>query len=198
MRRQRADTADAVAGAARAMFEGRPGKYAVFFPSYLYMSMVAEKLNDLPLMVQEAGMDEAMRADFIGAFTRDDKPLMALCVLGGIFSEGIDLPGSALIGVCVVGVGLPQIGPERDAIRDHAGHRGLNGFNIAYRYPGMHKVLQAAGRLIRSENDRGVLLLCDDRYGQPGYRRLLPPHWRVTKARGEDIAGHFRAFWQGV
>ncbi len=196
--RQRADTADAVAGAARAMFEGRPGKYAVFFPSYLYMSMVAEKLNDLPLMVQEAGMDEAMRADFIGAFTRDDKPLMALCVLGGIFSEGIDLPGSALIGVCVVGVGLPQIGPERDAIREHAGHRGLNGFDIAYRYPGMHKVLQAAGRLIRSENDRGVLLLCDDRYGQPGYRRLLPPHWRVTKARGEDIAGHIRAFWQGV
>lgn len=191
----RASSGDEVAAAARAMFEGRPGKYAVFFPSYLYMSMVAEKLGDLPLMVQEAGMDEEKRAEFIGAFTRDDKPLMALGVLGGIFSEGIDLPGSALIGVCVVGVGLPQIGPERDAIREQAKARGLSGFDIAYRYPGMHKVLQAAGRLIRSGQDRGVLLLCDDRYSQPGYAGLLPPHWRVTKARGEEIASRIRAFW---
>ena len=140
-------------------------------------------------------MDEEKRADFIGAFTRDDQPLLALCVLGGIFAEGIDLPGSALIGVCVVGVGLPQIGPEREAIREQAESSGHNGFDIAYRYPGMHKVLQAAGRLIRSDSDRGVLLLCDDRYGQPDYFNLLPPHYRVTRARGGEIEGHIREFW---
>lgn len=193
--RQREQTAASVAAAARAMFEGKPGKYAVFFPSYLYMNMVAQQLSDLPLMIQETGMDEQKRADFIRAFTRDDDPLLAMCVLGGIFAEGIDLPGRALIGVCVVGVGLPQIGPDREAIREQAGRRGLNGFDIAYRYPGMHKVLQAAGRLIRSDSDHGVLLLCDDRYGQPDYMKLLPPHWRVTKARGEEIASHIRAFW---
>ena len=192
---QRESTAAAVAAAVRAMYMGKAGKYAVFFPSYLYMGMVAEQLSDLPLMVQEAGMDEEKRADFIGAFTRDEQPLLALCVLGGIFAEGIDLPGRALIGVCVVGVGLPQIGPEREAIREQAESSGHKGFDIAYRYPGMHKVLQAAGRLIRSDSDRGVLLLCDDRYGQPGYFNLLPPHYRVIRARGGEIEGHIKEFW---
>ena len=192
---QREATAAAVAAAVRAMFGGKAGKYAVFFPSYLYMGMVSQQLSDLPLMVQETGMDEEKRADFIGAFTRDEQPLLALCVLGGIFAEGIDLPGSALIGVCVVGVGLPQIGPDREAIREQAESSGHNGFDIAYRYPGMHKVLQAAGRLIRSDSDRGVLLLCDDRYGQPGYAGLLPPHYRVIRARGREIEGHIREFW---
>lgn len=192
---QREHTATSVAQAVRAMYAGKPGKYAVFFPSYSYMSMVAALLEDLPLMVQEGGMDEEARQAFIGAFTKDEEPLLALCVLGGIFSEGIDLPGRALIGVCVVGVGLPQIGPEREAIREQADGRGLNGFDLAYRYPGMHKVLQAAGRLIRSDSDRGVLLLCDDRYGQSAYFQLLPPHYHVIRAREGQIAPYIEEFW---
>ena len=193
---RRESTAPQVASAARAMFEARPGKYAVFFPSYAYMNRVAEELPGLPLMVQQTGMDEAARQAFLAAFTEDDRPLLALCVLGGIFSEGIDLPGSALIGVCVVGVGLPQLSPEREAVRSRMEEEGLGGFDIAYRYPGMHKVLQAAGRLIRSESDRGVLLLCDDRYAQSDYRRLLPPHYRIRRARPGEIAPLIRAFWE--
>ncbi len=192
----RGQTAPLVAAAARAMFEGKPGKYAVFFPSYAYMDRVAQELADLPLMRQETGMDEAARQAFLAAFTEDDRPLLALCVLGGIFAEGIDLPGKALIGVCVVGVGLPQLGPEREAIRERMEAAGLCGFDIAYRYPGMHKVLQAAGRLIRSESDRGVLLLCDDRYGQSAYRRLLPPHWRPRRVPADRLEPLIRAFWE--
>ena len=91
-----------------------------------------------------------------------------------------------LIGVCVVGVGLPQVGEEREAIRRRASTQGLSGFDIAYRYPGMHKVLQAAGRLIRSEDDRGVLALLDERFGQAAYRALMPPHWQVQRVDAPD------------
>ena len=98
--------------------------------------------------------------------------------------------------MCIAGVGLPQVGPEREAIRQRAQQQGLDGFDVAYRHPGLHKVLQAAGRLIRSENDRGVLLLCDDRYRQPGYHALLPAHWQVRQAADENaVAALAHAFW---
>ncbi|NLC32638.1 MAG: ATP-dependent DNA helicase, partial [Clostridiales bacterium] len=112
-------------------------------------------------------------------------------------AEGIDLPGEALIGVCIVGVGFPQIGPQRDAIRARADEEGRQGFDIAYRYPGMQKVLQAAGRLIRSEADKGVLLLCDDRYSQAGYKRLLPEHYEVQTVRFDgEIVPLLHKFWE--
>ena len=110
----------------------------------------------------------------------------------------MDLPGLSLIGVCVVGVGLPQVSPRQEAVRLRAEAQGLSGFDIAYRYPGMHKVLQAAGRLIRSASDRGVLLLLDDRYLQSGYRRLLPGHIRPEALRdAREIAPRLQDFWHG-
>ncbi len=185
-----------VAQAIRYMAEGREGKYIAFFPSYAYMQRVAQRLEDLPLHIQQGGMSEAQRQEYLALFTADSRPLLALAVLGGVFSEGIDLPGLSLIGVCVVGVGLPQVNEEREAIRQRAARQDLSGFDIAYRYPGMHKVLQAAGRLIRSEQDRGVLLLCDERFGQSDYRRLLPGHYRPLKlAALEEIPGRLQDFW---
>lgn len=183
-------------GAIRATFAAHPGKYIAFFPSYAYMRAAAEQLGDLPLHVQQSGMDEAARDAFLARFTHSDEALLGLCVLGGVFAEGVDLPGLSLIGVCIAGVGLPQVGPEREAIRQRAQQQGLDGFDVAYRHPGLHKVLQAAGRLIRSESDRGVLLLCDDRYRQPGYQALLPTHWQMRLAADENaVAALAHAFW---
>lgn len=185
-----------VTAAIRGVFSSKPGKYIAFFPSYRYLQMAQEQLQDLPLHVQQSRMDEAQRRDYLARFTADDTPLLALAVLGGIFAEGIDLPGLSLIGVCVVGVGLPQVGKEREAIRRRASSQGLHGFDIAYRYPGMHKVLQAAGRLIRSEEDRGVLLLLDHRFAQGGYRALLPAHWDMQQvASPDDLSTLLTAFW---
>jgi DNA excision repair protein ERCC-2 len=185
-----------VAQAIRYMAQGREGKYIAFFPSYAYMQRVAELLTDLPLHVQQGGMDERERQVYLARFTADSRPLLALAVLGGVFSEGIDLPGLALIGVCVVGVGLPQVNEEREAIRQRASEQGLAGFDVAYRHPGMHKVLQAAGRLIRSEEDRGVLLLCDERFSQSAYRSLLPPHYHPLPLSAlEEIPARLQEFW---
>lgn len=194
--RMREDSAPLLAEAIRRMVAGKPGKYIAFFPSYQYLELLQPLLEDLPLHVQERRMDEAARESYLARFTQDGEPLLGLCVLGGVFAEGIDLPGSRLIGVCVVGVGLPQVGPEREAIREHAQASGLNGFDLSYRYPGMHRVLQAAGRLIRSGSDRGLLLLVDDRYFQAGYRALLPRHYQPHMLGGIDEIGPLvQEFW---
>ena len=102
-------------------------------------------------------------------------------MLGGVFGEGVDLAGTRLIGAAIVGPGLPQVGPRQDQLRDYFERTRGSGFDYAYRYPGMNKVLQAAGRVIRTPQDRGVVLLIDDRFAAPDYRRLMPPHWdRLT------------------
>ena len=196
----RQDTAQDIADAVAGMYLAHPGKYIVFFPSYAYLRMVQGLLAAwapaLPLHVQDSGMDDAARSSFLARFTDSTEPLLALCVLGGVFAEGIDLPGLALIGVCVVGVGLPQVNGENEALRAHYQLAFGSGYGFAYRYPGMHKVLQAAGRVIRSEEDRGVVLLLDDRYAQATYRELLPEHYRVRTLRAAgDIGEAVRAFW---
>ena len=163
---------------------------------------MAEKLRELapglPLRLQEPGMDEASRLDFLAAFTGDGAPVLGLCVLGGVFGEGLDLPGQALIAAAVVGVGLPQVNPERDLYRQRMQEALGDGFGHAYRNPGMHKVLQAAGRLIRSASDRGVLLLMDDRYAQRDYAALLPPHIRPVRVKSpEEVRALAQDFWAG-
>lgn len=183
---------------ARSIYElvaGRAGNYLVFFPSYAYMSIVYEAFTDLVgeredeksgqrgselnVLVQQAKMTEEEREYFLSAFQAGaGQTLVGFAVMGGIFSEGIDLVGDRLTGVVVVGVGLPQLGPERNLIKDYMERTGKNGYDYAYVYPGMNKVQQAGGRLIRSETDRGVLVLIDDRYLQPRYQRLLPEEWR--------------------
>jgi len=168
----------------------RPGNYLFFFPSYEYMNGVYEAYmegnGEAHTLLQTSGMTENEREDFLAAFHADvgnAKSLIGFAVMGGIFSEGIDLVGDRLRGVAVVGVGMPQIGLERNLIKDYFDDEGRNGFNYAYVYPGMNKVLQAGGRLIRSEQDRGVLVLIDDRYLQPQYARLLPEEWKEDSSQ---------------
>ncbi len=188
----RQKTAHQVAAAILRAFASKPGKYIAFFPSYAYLKLVGAELGRadaaLPLLIQENGMEEEARQAFLARFTSDDKPLLGLAVLGGVFAEGIDLPGERLLGVMVVGVGLPMVCPEQEALRRHYENTLGDGFAYAYRYSGMHKVLQAAGRVIRSETDRGVVLLIDQRYYQNDYLSLCPPHWRFE-------ADSLQSFW---
>ena len=122
---------------------------------------------------------------------------MSLCVLGGVFSEGIDLPGTQLIGAVIVGVGLPQVNERQETLREHYQQTLGDGFAFAYRYPGMHKVLQAAGRVIRSETDTGAVLLLDTRYTENAYSRLLPAHYRPIRVKStREIAALGQEFWQ--
>ena len=102
---------------------------------------------------------------------------MGFCVMGGIFSEGIDLMGEKLIGAIIIGTGLPQIGTEREILRQYYDKKGVNGFDYAYRYPGMNKVLQSAGRVIRTQEDTGIILLLDERFAGKDYRNLFPAEW---------------------
>lgn len=161
----------------------KKGNYLVFFPSYLYLQNVyqsfTEHYPEIRTLIQDTGMSEQARESFLASFRSDnEETLLGFAVLGGIFSEGVDLPGDRLNGVMVVGVGLPQLGLERNLLRQYFNHRGKNGFDYAYVYPGMCKVLQAGGRLIRSETDTGVIVLADDRFLQNPYHHLLPEEWR--------------------
>jgi DNA excision repair protein ERCC-2 len=126
---------------------------------------------------QQPGLDENARDELLQQFSRQ-RNLAAFCILGGVFGEGIDLPGEDLSSVVVVGVGLPQVGREREQLRDWYQQRYGAGFEYAYLYPGMQKVDQALGRVVRTVNDSGSALLVDVRYGWPQYRALLPPWWR--------------------
>ncbi|MEK4240059.1 helicase C-terminal domain-containing protein [Paenibacillus sp. FSL H7-0714] len=161
----------------------KKGNYLVFFPSYLYLQNVyqafTENYPEVRTLMQDTGMSEQARESFLASFSpENDETLLGFAVLGGIFSEGVDLPGDRLNGVMVVGVGLPQLGLERNLLRQYFNARGKNGFDYAYVYPGMCKVLQAGGRLIRSETDTGIIVLADDRFLQSPYKHLLPEEWR--------------------
>ncbi|QYR21912.1 ATP-dependent DNA helicase [Paenibacillus sp. sptzw28] len=182
--RHREETKGPIVQLIHQQVKNRPGNYLAFFPSYEYMNNAYERFNvldgEMNTMIQASGMSEEDREGFLAAFDAGAKQtLIAFAVMGGIFSEGIDLVGDRLTGVIIVGVGLPQVCLERNIMKDYFDAAGKNGFDYAYVYPGMNKVLQAGGRLIRSEQDRGSLLLIDDRYLQPHYRRLLPPEWEA-------------------
>ncbi|WP_138494069.1 ATP-dependent DNA helicase [Paenibacillus pinistramenti] len=164
--------------------ERRGSNLLVFFPSYSYMQEVYDTYvqhegKGVDVILQQSSMSEEEREAFLSGFQPNPKRTrLGFAVLGGVFSEGVDLPGDRLNGVIVVGTGLPQIGLENDMLRDYFQQTGRNGFNYAYVFPGMNKVLQAGGRLIRTETDEGVLVLVDDRFAQEPYRSLLPEEWR--------------------
>lgn len=165
----------------------QPGNYLIFFPSYQYLNSVLEEWelgnHGIPTIVQAIGMTEPEREDFLESFKQDRTgSYVGFAVLGGIFSEGVDLKGDRLNGVVVVGVGLPQLCLERDLIKKYFSSIGKNGYDYAYVYPGMNKVLQAGGRLIRSEHDTGTILLIDDRYLEYKYQSLLPEIWKNFKS----------------
>lgn len=181
---------------------GKAGNYLVFFPSYSYLQTVwqdfTERYADVPTLCQESSMDEAQRESFLARFEPDPRhTLVGFAVLGGVFSEGVDLAGNRLIGVAIVGPGLPQVGPRQEQLREHFEETRGSGFDYAYRYPGMNKVLQAAGRVIRTPQDKGVVLLIDDRFTSPDTRRLMPPHWDHLRAvtSTEQLKAELTDFW---
>ncbi len=180
--------ADEIAAMARA----HPGRYIAFFPSYAYMRLVSESL-EVPFVMQQSGMSIAERDAFLQPFREGREECLALCVLGGVFAEGIDLPGACLDGVAVVGIGLPQVGVFRESLRAWYEETGRDGFRSAYEIPGLQRVAQAVGRVIRTETDRGVALLLDDRYFRPDVQALCPPHWQI---RDGETEAELRAFWQ--
>lgn len=158
----------------------------IFFPSYDYLQKVYERLalNDAtPLIVQNRSMTEKDRDAFLESFVQDEGAhLTGLCVLGGVFSEGIDLKADRLSLVMIIGVGLPMLSLELQLIEDYYTGLGLRGYDYTYTIPGIIRVLQAGGRLIRDANDRGRLVMIDDRYTLPLYQGLLPPHWKQSLA----------------
>lgn len=153
------------------------GNYIIFFPSYSYMKNVYERYielySNLNIIIQNEHLTEKDKEEFLNNFSLS-KNILAFCVIGGIFSEGIDLPGDKLIGAIIVGVGFPKINIENDIIKDYYKEQGLN---YAYIYPGINKVMQAVGRVIRTEEDKGRVLLVDDRYNNIKYKTLLPKEW---------------------
>lgn len=180
--RDRERTRDEIISVIQSMLKGRPGNHLIFFPSYQYLLAVYERFKQIDgntrTLIQEPGMTESKREDFLAAFKPNQtETLLGFAVLGGIFSEGVDLVGDRLNGVVVIGVGLPQVCFERNIIKDHFSSQGKNGYDYAYVYPGINKVLQAGGRLIRSEQDHGTIVLVDDRFLQRQYQQLLPSEW---------------------
>ncbi len=180
----------------------KKGNYMVFFPSYKLMNQVYEAFMELDdgktsSIVQQSGMKEAEREAFLDSFDEEyDTSFVAFCVMGGIFSEGIDLTNDRLIGAIVVGTGLPQISNEREILKKHYDAIGQDGFDYAFRFPGMNKVLQAAGRVIRTTEDQGVILLLDERFLQSDYQLLYPREWNKRSVCNVNNAEQFvQEFW---
>ena len=188
------------------MIGSKKGHYMVFFPSYKYMQDTYEHFlsrnkehASFTLYKQELSMTEEEREAFLNHFKDTSEATLNFCVLGGIFSEGIDLTKEQLIGVMVVGVGIPQIGLERDLIKGYFDEVGKEGYHYAYTYPGMNKVLQAVGRLIRTERDYGVILLVDDRYNTSLYRSMLPAHLLpIERVDRQSVGTKLKDFWSAL
>ena len=180
------------------MAQGKPGNYLAFFPSFAYLQGVTPYLRGegVRIQAQRSGMPERARREFLSSFAApptDGSCLLGLAVLGGVFAEGIDLAGESLIGVAVVGVGWPQLSPEREMLKTAFEEEGLS---YAYVYPGLHRVIQAAGRLIRAEEDRGVLMLLDERFAKEPFCDLLPDGWEVVPVNGpEETRLAMEEFW---
>ncbi len=183
--------------------QAQKGNYMIFFPSYKMMQEVYEvfegiNCGEMETCMQVSGMKEEEREAFLGQFVAEhERSFLAFCVMGGIFGEGIDLKNEQLIGAVVVGTGLPQISNEREILMHYYDERSGEGFDYAYRYPGMNKVLQAAGRVIRTVDDSGVILLLDDRFTRREYESLFPKEWeRRACCTVESVSGYLDAFWE--
>ena len=186
--------------------KAKMGNYLIFFPSYRFMEdvyqeftqLLASDEEEMELVVQQKRMDEEERENFLRAFEMGrEKSLIGFGVLGGIFSEGIDLTNEKLIGTLIIGTGLPQVCNEREILKSYFDQKGLYGFDYAYRYPGMNKVLQAAGRVIRTEDDRGVILLLDERFQREKGKEIFPKEWAdCERCRLDIVEEKIRLFWE--
>ena len=198
--RERERTIGDVAEAIYAMCAARPGNYLACFPSHAYLAQAhqifAARHPEVRCLMQQTGMDEAARTAFLdqlqpGATTTT----LAFIAMGGVFAEGVDLPGDRVIGAAIIGAGVPQISFERSLLCELSDEE--MGYDFAYTYPGMRRVLQAAGRVIRTEDDRGVVLLVDDRFWSEKYTELMPDHWQVRDAKTvKAVANACAAFWR--
>lgn len=182
--------------------KAKKGNYIVFFPSYQYMNEVFDEFisiyHEINVLIQQNTMTEMEREQFLEQFKEENpETLIAFCVLGGMFSEGIDLKGNRLIGTIIVGVGLPQINTEQNILRDYYNQINGMGYEFAYIYPGMNKVMQAAGRVIRDMNEKGIILLVDDRFSSKAYQKLFPAHWSHYKLlyNLEETKKEINSFW---
>lgn len=187
------------------VMQAKPGNYLVFFPSYRFMEEVREtferyRTEEMCCMIQEQNMNEQDREAFLQEFEAErEGSLAGFCVMGGIFSEGIDLTEERLIGAMIVGTGLPQVCNEREILKQYFDRHGENGFDYAYLYPGMNKVLQAAGRVIRTEEDKGVIALLDDRFAGRRYLEIFPREWRkLTYCNVKTIGEKVEQFWKNA
>ncbi|HBX57589.1 MAG TPA: ATP-dependent DNA helicase, partial [Pseudomonas sp.] len=167
-------------------FAARPGNYLAFFSSYAYLRLALETFSEahpqVPVWEQSRQMDESQRQQFLERFSSGGQGI-GFAVLGGAFGEGIDLPGDRLIGAFIATLGLPQINPVNEEIKQRMQVMFGSGYDYTYLYPGLQKVVQAAGRVIRTQQDQGVVYLIDDRFNQPAIRRLLPTWWQVDRCR---------------
>lgn len=186
----------------------KKGNYMAFFPSYQFLEQVyeaflelteeAEEAEKIHCLVQAPYMSEEAREIFLEGFEEErQESLMGFCVMGGIFSEGIDLANERLIGAVIVGTGLPQVCRERELLKEYFDGRGVNGFDYAYVYPGMNKVQQSAGRVIRTEEDRGIILLLDERFSERRYRNTFPREWKgIGLCNIRTVEEKLQEFWR--
>ncbi len=200
---EREDTISAVLRVIAATISARRGNYMVFSPSFAYSEALEkrfrEKYPKLRVISQKKDMTKKQKEEFLKEFEREDKSyLVAFAVMGGIYSEGIDLTGDKLIGAVIVGIGLPGLSYEREAIAAYYEEKYEEGKQYAYIYPGMNRVFQAAGRVIRREEDRGVIVLIDDRFDDPIYKKSLPSLWSGVKflSDAKELKGELDEFWK--
>ena len=191
----REETAEDTANMILAAISAKAGHYIVYFPSYKYMNTAFAAFcrlapKGISAIVQKQSMSLGARNKFLSFFEdeTEEGTLVGFCVLGGIFSEGIDLPDEKLIGVVLVGIGLPSLSSELNILKEYYDKTREDGYEFAYLYPAMIKISQAAGRVIRGEDDRGVIVLIDDRYKDPAIRALLPAHWKDVHITGNEIS----------
>ncbi|MHA1691231.1 MAG: ATP-dependent DNA helicase [Candidatus Heimdallarchaeaceae archaeon] len=191
-----------IAKLVKAIARSKPGNFLIFFPSYAYLEEVFQQFLTLnvkgKMIKQTPGMTENERESFLEEFSKfGKKSLIGFVVMGGIFGEGIDLIGEKLSGAVIVGVGLPKVGLEQNLLKEYFDKKNGKGFLFAYTYPGMNRVLQAIGRVIRTEIDRGIVLLIGDRYASSTYERLFPKHWDIVpRITGkEDLTRKIKRFW---
>ncbi len=189
-----------IAGYIDGFISARQGNYIVFFPSYKMLGEVCgfmEEKNGTVYVMQHENMTESEKEEFLENFTAEDGVTkVGLCVLGGVFGEGIDLQDDRLIGAVILGTGLPMVGDERELFKYYYDEVNGKGFEYAYLYPGMNKVLQAAGRVIRTASDKGCILLLDDRFATGQYRSLFPREWKnMHYIRYNEMSDALKDFW---
>jgi Rad3-related DNA helicase len=198
--RKRERHIDDICEAIALSYRARPGNYLVFFSAYYFMQQVhqrfGERFVDIDTLIQQREFDQAAQQQFLQRFFEAERQL-GFAIMGGRFAEGIDYRGDALIGAIIVGVGLPQLSSEQQLIRQDFDAMQLDGFDYAFRFPGLIRVKQSAGRVIRSEQDRGVVVLLERRFRQPAYARHLPPHWNpVYCNNAQSLEQSLQAFWE--